>query len=130
VPGERDPERLRADLSARREPGEFVFVTTGSDRDDLRPVATIRERQGLTMVLDRDTADRAGLSYDFVAAWLTLEVHSALNAVGLTATVSTRLAEAGIACNVIAGYHHDHLFVAVERADDAVALLAAPSRPG
>ena len=58
-------------------------------------------------------------------AWLTLEVHSSLESVGLTAAVSARLAARGIACNVIAGYHHDHLLVPVARADDAIEALSS-----
>ena len=59
----------------------------------------------------------------FRAAWITLTVQSDLNAVGLTAVVSTALAKAGISCNVIAAVHHDHLFVPVDRADDAMRVL-------
>lgn len=71
----------------------------------------------------QEQADRAGLAYDFVAAWITLRVHSALHAVGLTATVSTALAAGGISCNVVAGHHHDHLLVPVDRAHDALLIL-------
>lgn len=60
-------------------------------------------------------------------ACITLTVHSALDSVGLTALVATRLAEQQISCNVIAGYHHDHLLVPADRADDAVALLTGLS---
>jgi hypothetical protein len=122
--GERELDRLVAQLSARRNPGEYVFATVaGEPPPDLTPVATIREAEGLTLVLDRTAADGAELPYDFVAAWLTLEVHSALDVVGLTAEVSGRLADGGISCNVIAGYFHDHLFVPVDRAGEALALL-------
>jgi len=44
--------------------------------------------------------------------------------VGLTAAVAGALAEAGIACNVVAGFHHDHLFVPWERREDALAILS------
>ena len=60
-------------------------------------------------------------------AWITLDVHSALDAVGLTAAVAGALAERGIACNVVAGFHHDHLFVPVDRAGDAIDALDALS---
>ena len=75
------------------------------------------------MVVDKDVADRYGLQYEFVAAMITLGVRSRLQAVGLTAAVSSALADAGISCNVMSGYFHDHLFVPVERADEAMALL-------
>ena len=59
---------------------------------------------------------RPGLSYGFVAAWITLQVRSPLYAVGLTAAVSAALAASGVSGNVIAGYHHDHLHVPFDRA--------------
>ena len=37
--------------------------------------------------------------------------------------MSQVLADAGIACNMLAGYHHDHLLVPVARAGDAISLL-------
>jgi hypothetical protein len=89
----------------------------------LAPFATVREDEGLTLVVHRDDADRAGLSYDFLAARITLLVHSDLAAVGLTAAVSTALTGAGISCNVLAGYHHDHLFVAEDDAERALSVL-------
>ena len=80
--------------------------------------AIIREDEGTTAIVP----DPAG---DF--ARITLTVHSALDGVGLTAAVAGALAEQGIACNVMAGFHHDHLFVPWQRRDDALAALAALS---
>jgi hypothetical protein len=64
-----------------------------------------------------------GFSFDYVAAWITLNVHSALEAVGLTAAFATALGQAGISCNVIAGYYHDHLFVGQADAERAMHVL-------
>lgn len=75
------------------------------------------------MVISADHADAMGLPYDFAAAMITLRAFSALETVGLTAVVSTALANAGISCNIVAGYYHDHLFVPTERARQAVAIL-------
>lgn len=116
---------LLAGLRPQRRPGDFVFVAVPDDNAVTATdvLASVREPESLTLVMTREAADADGLYYDFVASWITLQVHSALSAVGLTAAVSAALAESGIACNVIAGYHHDHLLVPVERADDAVAVL-------
>ena len=54
---------------------------------------------------------------------ITLTVHSALDAVGFLAAITARLAEAGISVNAVSAFHHDHLFVPVDRADEAMALL-------
>lgn len=87
-------------------------------------IAFVREAEGDTLVLEESQAQAAGLDVSFRAAWITLRVHSALHAVGLTAAVSQRLAAAGISCNVIAGARHDHLLVPVERAADAMVELS------
>jgi uncharacterized protein len=124
VSGERDLDRMLAALRPQRRPGEFVFVAAGPGVD-LHAEAMVREAEGVTLVVDRGLADAHGLRYDFVGAWITLSVHSALDAVGLTAAVAGALAAAGIACNVLAGRVHDHLLVPAERADEALELLAA-----
>ncbi len=89
--------------------------------------ATIVEAEGTTTVLATSDAQKLGIHPEFVAAWLTVEVHSALDAVGLTAAVASALAAEGIPCNVLAGYHHDHLLVPADQSDLAVATLMALS---
>jgi uncharacterized protein len=121
--GERDLGRLIEGMEPVLRPGEYVFVAG----DAAGAVATVREPEGTSSVVARADADAAGLTYDFVAAWITLAVHSALDAVGLTAEVSGRLADAGISCNVVAGACHDHLLVPADRAQDAMRALAAPA---
>lgn len=91
------------------------------------PVVVVREDEGLTLVLQQRSADELSLPYSFVAAWITLQVHSALDAVGLTAAVSRALADVGINCNVVAGFTHDHLFVPYDRAAEAMRTLGALS---
>jgi ribosomal protein S18 acetylase RimI-like enzyme len=121
--GERDLSSLLTGMSPRLHEGTYVFTTAGAVRSSAGPVVEVAEDEGRTLVLRREQADDLGLPYDFVAAWITLEVHSALDAVGLTAAVSRALTEAGISANVVAGLHHDHLFVPHDRADEAIAVL-------
>ncbi|MEV0221862.1 ACT domain-containing protein [Streptomyces sp. NPDC050704] len=122
---ERDLGRLLNGMQPALHPGRFVFVTVpGSTAPPgLAPVVTVVEDEGLTLVVQQEDADAARLTYDYVAGWITLRIHSALDAVGLTAAVARALAEAGLSCNVVAGFHHDHLFVPHERAAEAVAVL-------
>lgn len=87
--------------------------------------ALIAEAEGVTAIATVERARAEGWPFDFEAAWLTLEVHSALGAVGLTAAVSAALTAEGIACNVVAAFHHDHLLVPADRATDAIACLEA-----
>jgi uncharacterized protein len=105
--------------------GAFVFTTVpyGADVGDLDLVATMREPEGQTLVLPLEQAERRGFELAFVCAWITLRVASALDAVGLTAAFARALADESIACNVIAGTHHDHLFVPLDRAEDAMRCL-------
>ncbi|GGM04983.1 hypothetical protein GCM10009425_15390 [Pseudomonas asuensis] len=106
-------------------PGQYVFCTLGEQQlpVDVTPLATFREQEGMTVILARQDADRLSLSYTYVAAWITLNVHSALEAVGLTAAFSNALAQQGISCNVVAGFYHDHLFVAEADGEAAMATL-------
>ena len=98
-------------------------MTVPAPPPDIEPFAVVREDEGLTLVLTQDQADRAGLGYDYRAARITLSIGSSLSAIGLTAEVSRMLAHAGISCNVIAGFRHDHLFVDVDRGAEAAAIL-------
>ena len=115
---------LRA-MKAVLHDGVFVFASLprGIDVREVAAVATIREPEGWTVVAEESEALRAGLVVRFRAAWLTLSVHSDLHAVGFTGAFASALADAGIACNVIAGAYHDHVFVPVEQAQLALARL-------
>jgi hypothetical protein len=109
--------------------GEYVFCRVadagGFAVDEV--VMVFKEAEGVTLIVRKEWADRNGLEYPFVAAWITLTVHSSLAAVGLTAAFSTALASSGISCNVVAAYYHDHIFVDtrdVVRAMDVLSGLA------
>ncbi|MBT2440199.1 ACT domain-containing protein [Streptomyces sp. ISL-36] len=121
---ERDLTRLVAGMRPELNPGRYVFATVdGPAPAGVAPVATVVEREGLSLVVRQEEADAASLAYDYVAGWITLRVHSALDAVGLTAAVARELADAGLSCNVVAGFHHDHLFVEHARAEEALSRL-------
>lgn len=106
------------------QPGEYVFCAAG-DRDwaALQPLAMFREAEGVSLILELDTARAAGFPIDTPMSLITLEVYSALDGVGLTAAVATVLADAGIACNMVAALNHDHVFVPAHRAYEAVEIL-------
>lgn len=125
--GETNLARLLRSMTPQLNPGQYVFCCVPVEHDcrALQPIASLREAEGLSLVLTRESADAHGLHYDYVAAWITLQVHSSLAAVGLTASFSAALAQAGISCNVVAGFHHDHLFVPSERAEQALSTLRA-----
>lgn len=120
-----DLDEMLASLAVERRDGTFTVIRVEADGLTLGDgiEALVTETEGTTAVVEIDAARRRGWVVEFEAAWLTLTVHSSLEAVGLTAAVSDVLAADGIACNVLAGFHHDHLLVPVDRADDATAAI-------
>ena len=125
--GEKDLGKLLASMEPVVFPDEYVFCTVVGgaygDYSEYCPVASFVEPESLTLVLTRKNADRADFQYESVFKRITLNVHSSLDAVGLTAAVSGKLAENGISANVIAGYFHDHVFVQAEKIDIAFECL-------
>jgi uncharacterized protein len=123
--GTTDLAQLLRTLEPVRRDGEFVYATVVEVPAGLPVEAMVREPEGLTVVVRRDAADIHGIRYDYVAAWITLTVHSSLEAVGLTAAFATALGREGISCNVLAGHHHDHILVATADAERAMDVLRA-----
>ncbi|MBK9298375.1 MAG: ACT domain-containing protein [Candidatus Microthrix sp.] len=126
--GETDLETMLAGLTVELRPGRYTMVSL----DDPVPLgagveALISEGEGITSVTTVELATERGWYQAFEAAWLTLQVHSSVEAVGLTVAVAATLAERSIACNVLAGYFHDHLLVPRSRAEEAVAGLESLS---
>jgi ribosomal protein S18 acetylase RimI-like enzyme len=113
----------RRELSPLLYDEPYVYVTAPGPPPSVPMFAAILEDESLTLVLTRADADAAGLDYSYVAARITLQVNSTLDEVGLTATVSRALADAGISCNVIAASAHDHLFVPWPRRHQALEIL-------
>ena len=105
--------------------GEFVFCKIESSQaaESLDPICIFQEDEGISVIIPRQQADRVALPYSVVCAWITLTVHSSLEAVGLTASVSKALTESNISCNVVAAYFHDHIFVPIADANEAMNVL-------
>jgi hypothetical protein len=104
----------------------FVFCTTKADIGqiiELDPWAIIKEEEGYTFILTKNSAEKNSITYEEIYKRITLNVHSSLDAVGLTAVVSTELAKSNISANVVAGYYHDHIFIQAEKAEIALRIL-------
>lgn len=86
-------------------------------------IGTFREEEATTFIVELTAAENSGFEILFRGAWITLTVHSALSGVGLTAAFATALGKEGLSANVVAAYYHDHIFVAVEDAERAMAAL-------
>ena len=133
--GEKDLQKLLRNMSPQLLTEEFVFCSFENsrygDHAELQPVACLAENEGLSLVVPRAKADEHALPYEAVFSCITLNVHSDLEAVGLTAAFATALTRQGISANVIAGYFHDHIFVQQEQAQPALTaireLAAAPT---
>jgi len=123
--GETALATLLRSMSPHLNEGDYVFCTLPNHQipAGCEVIGSFREQEGLTLIVERQQAQQAGLAFDYVAAWITLNVHSALEAVGLTAAFASALGKAGISCNVIAGYYHDHLFVGRADAERAMQVL-------
>jgi uncharacterized protein len=130
VSGETDLSKMLASLRIERREHPVTVVCLPEPVGLGQGVmAVIEEAEGTTVVVTVAEAERRGWPIGFRAAWLTVTVHSALEAVGLTAALAGVLASRGIACNVLAGYFHDHLLVPLERVDEAVQSLEALAGP-
>lgn len=127
--GETDLDKLIASMSPQLLPGTFVWCTTTDTKvvsrlllsGDL--VSYCQEDEGYTMVVKEGVADLEKLKHEFRSRCITLQVHSALEAVGLTACFAAELGKHGISANVVAGFYHDHIFVAETDGDRARKVL-------
>ena len=124
--GEKNLKQLLAHMAPELKDEEYVFCSVEGSYgsfSELNPLASFRESEGLTVVVTKASAESAQLKFEETFRVITLNVHSSLEAVGLTAAVSTQLAGRGISANVMAAYYHDHIFVPAHRADAALGAL-------
>ena len=119
MPGIKNLDKLLKNISPKLHDDEFVFCSFKSayygDFASLNPIASFAEDEGLTLILLKDHADNQHIPYDVLFKLITLTVHSSLKSVGLTAAVTSKLAEYEISANVVAAYYHDHIFVPYEK---------------
>ena len=131
MPGETDLKTLLASMKPVLRPHHYVFQTLPPGETvpaGVEPFATVREDEGLTVVMEYSSASTPRSAGDDAFRAITLDVHSSLNAVGFIAAIARALADAGIPANVIAGYHHDHLLVPAASAEQAMTILHALAR--
>ena len=123
--GETNLEKLLQEMKPELNEGEYVFCTMDSFERAaaLNPLCVFQEQEAVTVIISKHQAEAAALPYSIICAWITLTVHSSLEAVGLTAAVSKALTDANISCNVVAAYYHDHIFVPVRDAKRALDVL-------
>lgn len=126
--GEKDLAVLLQNMEPVVNAGEYVFCTIEnvSGIPDIEKVQFFfRETEAVTLILERSIADEWNMAYSYISSWITLNIHSSLEAVGLTAAFANALKQENISCNVVAAYFHDHIFVAKEDALDAMKALHA-----
>ncbi|HIH22792.1 TPA: ACT domain-containing protein [Candidatus Micrarchaeota archaeon] len=131
MPGISDLPTLLKSMRPKLVKGELVFCSVPQKQfaiiskihTELNPLLVFREDEGITLIIEKKIADKNNLKYSGTWAFITLTVNSDLSAVGFLATITTRLAKSGIPVNAVSAYHHDHIFVPHDRADNALRIL-------
>jgi len=128
--GETNLGRLIASMEPVLQDGEYVFahVADIADTAKLAPRMVFVEDEAVTVIALREAAEAAGLAYEFPCRMITLNIHSALDAVGFMAAITARLAKLQMGVNPVSAFYHDHLFVPVERAEEAMSELIAMTK--
>jgi len=122
--GETELDKLLASLTAKLAPETYVFAThLGPVPSGVTPCMVFAEEEGTTLIVPLAQARALGLAFEYESRMITLDIHSSLEAVGFLAVITARLAAAGLSVNPVSAFYHDHLFVPVDRADEAMAIL-------
>jgi len=124
--GEKDLSILLQNMEPVLNAGEYVFCTVEklNEVPDIENILFFfREAEAVTIVLEKSMADSWSLEYSYISSWITLNIHSSLEAVGLTAAFANVLKKENISCNVVAAYFHDHIFIAKKDAEKAMEAL-------
>ncbi len=123
--GETNLSILLKNMSPLLNEGEYVFCKL---KDEILPnfdeiLMIFKESEATTLILEKTIAQKYGFDDQYLFSWITLQVHSSLEAIGLTAAFSNALAAENVSCNVVAAYFHDHIFVPKVDAQKALNIL-------
>tara|TARA_Y100001970_G_scaffold266394_1_gene355004 strand:+ start:20816 stop:21253 length:438 start_codon:yes stop_codon:yes gene_type:complete len=125
--GKKDLKEIITNLSPKLLSERFVFCSVSEDMFQnyvgAEPMAIIREKEGITLLITEMSAKNNKFKYIGPFMCISLEVHSSLYSIGLIALVSNKLSDSGISTNVVSGYYHDHLFIKVDQAQEALNVL-------
>jgi uncharacterized protein len=130
MPGETNLQVLLRNMTPHLDEDPYGIVVAAQEKavpvDEVFSV--IHEQEGSTLIARQAVLVDSGYAVDPEWARITLQIHSSLQAIGLTAAFATALGNAGISANVVAGFHHDHVFVQWERRHAALSALQALSK--
>jgi hypothetical protein len=123
--GEKDLQVLLKSMKPEHNLGDYVFCTIDTLGSlNLNEVEMFfKEKEAITLILKKEIAEQLNLECSLIMSWITLTVHSSLEAIGLTAAFSKALSDNGISCNVVAAFYHDHIFVAKKDTERALQIL-------
>lgn len=125
--GIKDLSQILKTLSPKLRDEDYVFCTFEDGEYGnylpLNPIASFKEKEGLTMIVQLEIARKYNIMTSGIMKCITLNVHSDLESIGLTAAISKSLANNDISANIMAGYYHDHVFVPKDKAQKAMKVL-------
>ncbi|PCI88157.1 MAG: ribonuclease H family protein [Hyphomicrobiales bacterium] len=118
--------KLIASMQPELQPHIYVFAKTNDKTlaTSLNPIMQFQEPEATTLILRQTIAKKHSLDHEFPCRMITLKIHSSLQAVGFLALITSHLAKHNIAVNPVSGFYHDHLFIAHDKAEQAMTALA------